>query len=333
MAINERSTLRDIASETEYLGRLAKWLLVTHEDWHRDQPLDAVLMHGAVQPAIKGLAGMEALDAAGVETMMDYYTDAEKRAQPDKNMTKLLYAPGKPGAPFVVVCPGGAYHDVWTISEGVSALAALSQMGYHTFSLVYRVHEDGLMPKPVDDLAAAIRYIRSNAARLGLNGDDYAVLGYSAGGHLTAEWGSDNHGFSAYGLPKPGALLMGYPSSSTLNFVDDIASGTGDEEFPSDGDSYLTAFYTGERTRDKLAEYSVELHAGADYPPSYIVHSKDDPNVHYQTSVLLKQSLDRAGVPSKLETVDGCGHGFAVGLGTPAQGWLDRAVEFWRAQK
>ena len=54
--------------------------------------------------------------------------------------------------------------------------------------------------------------LRSGTQRtLGANGERYIVCGFSAGGNLTALWGTKNHGYAAYGLPKPEALFPIYP--------------------------------------------------------------------------------------------------------------------------
>lgn len=332
MTINDTMTLDEIIATSAYFGRLSEWLLVTHDPASRKLPLKEILSPGAVRAALDGLAVMTELDHNGVQTLYDFYTDDEKRAQPDKACTKLLYAPGKPNAPFVVVCPGGGYQDVWTIAEGVNSLAELSQMGYHVFSLVYRVSREKLMPKPMEDLAAAIRFVRAHAEDFSLNKERYSVAGYSAGGHLAASWGCNHHGWRAHGLPKPDALFLGYAALSTMNYYDDIAAGIGGKKYARDGLAYLSHFAAGELEREALAEYSVELHVDADYPPTYMIHSKDDPDVHYQTSVLLAQSLQEAGIPHVLESVNCCGHGFAVGWDTQADGWLKRAVDFCRSQ-
>ncbi len=42
--------------------------------------------------------------------------------------------------------------------------------------------------------------------------EDYALLGYSSGGHLAGLFGSEEYGYRNYGVPKPGALLLGYPA-------------------------------------------------------------------------------------------------------------------------
>ena len=46
--------------------------------------------------------------------------------QPDREQAQLLHLPGKPGAPFVVVCAGGGYQCIVTYTEGLMAAAELN---------------------------------------------------------------------------------------------------------------------------------------------------------------------------------------------------------------
>ena len=46
----------------------------------------------------------------------------------------------------------------------------------------------------------------------------------------------------------------------------------------------------------------------------------------------MQDRIDRIranGTPAEIEVFDGMGHGFGLGTGTVAEGWLDRAMAFW----
>ena len=83
-------------------------------------------------------------------------------------------------------------------------------------------------------------------------------------------------------------------------------------------------------SREDIKRYSAEYNIGDGYPPAYAVHSHDDEAVHFHTSLRFCETLRKAGIPCMLREVDGCGHGFALGRGTPAEGWLEQAMDFWR---
>ena len=107
------------------------------------------------------------------------------------------------GHPWIMVCPGGAYINVCSISEGYPVAKKFNELGYDVFVATYRTGLYDVMPKPLDDLAACIRYVRGHRERFGVNGERYIVCGFSAGGNLTALWGTKNHGVR--GLRTAGA--------------------------------------------------------------------------------------------------------------------------------
>lgn len=256
----------------------------------------------------------------GVSLTWDFWSQEERDKDPDKQNTKLFYFPADSGAqrrPFVMICAGGGYTSVCSMFEGFTTARRLNQLGYTAFVLNYRVGREGLLPDPIDDLAEAIRFVLAHADTFGVVGTGYAVAGFSAGGHLVAEWGTENVGYAHYGLPKPGALFPVYP---VINMEPVAQRSGGGMKDSMEGD--------GEAT-DK---YSVQKHVWAGYPPTFGVHCEDDPAVPYQHSVMLQEALEKCGVPHKLKLGKVGGHGIGEGRGSDVEGWIDEAVEFWREQ-
>ena len=56
-----------------------------------------------------------------------------------------------------------------------------------------------------------MQYIEEHAAEFGIQPEQYAIVGYSMGGHLTGLFGTESVGYKHYNVPKPAALLLGYP--------------------------------------------------------------------------------------------------------------------------
>lgn len=258
---------------------------------------------------------------AGVNTVYDFYDRDACTAEEDKADTKLFYMPGKKGMPFAIICPGGAYRAICTLKEGFTTGARLNQMGYSAFILCYRVGGRGLLPKPMDDLAAALKFILQNAERLGVDARDYAVIGYSAGGHLAGEWGTELVGASCYGLPGPSAIFMAYTPSEVIL--------SKDGENPMDRAMRDTLF--GDQDFDTARErYCIARHINQNYPPAYLWHCKDDPIVPIRSMYEMIDSLNRYGVPYKYREVSAGGHGFGMGEFYESKGWLEEAVAFWQ---
>ena len=222
---------------------------------------------------------------------------------------------------YAILNAGGAYGAVCTMVEALPTAAKLNKLGMDCFCLNYRTatpdsFQDGLMPKPLEDLALAWKYIKSNEAALRLDAENYIVGGFSAGGHLTAMWGAENHGARHFGIPNPRALLLAYPLIGLENL-----SGPAAQMLCSG----LLGIHSGE---EKTAEYTASRQVDSGYPPVYLVQAEDDNTVPKQDAADMEMALVKAGIPHRIERVPSGGHGFGLGTATAANGWISRALDF-----
>ena len=86
--------------------------------------------------------------------------------------------------PTIIVCPGGGYAGL-APHEGDPFAALFAAHGYASAVLSYRV-APWRYPAPQADACRAIRLLRANAAQFGIDPHRIALMGFSAGGHLTA---------------------------------------------------------------------------------------------------------------------------------------------------
>lgn len=255
---------------------------------------------------------------SGKEFIYRLYSDSECKDDKQKKDVVLFNFPVDKKTPYIVVCAGGAYESVCSLAEAFPVAARLNELGYNVFVLNYRVGGTGVLPKPVDDLAKAVKFIEENAEKFNVEKGVYAVNGFSAGGNLTCLWGSDNYGYSKYGLPKPKALFPVYPVTST-NILHE-----------SEHSKFTTTMCGKNATREYIDSYDVVSHLD-NYPPCYIVACKDDDTVPYTQSVLLSEKLSEKGIKNILELGEKGRHGFGEGTGTSVEGWHKRAIEFFES--
>ncbi|MDO5445517.1 MAG: alpha/beta hydrolase [Eubacteriales bacterium] len=270
---------------------------------------------------IRGLERVEELGDLS-ENVHCVYSEEECEADPAKRDVSVTFIPAKTEKKkkdIMILVPGGAYVEVCAVCEGYPVAARLNELGYSAFILNYRVNENGILPKPIDDLAAAVRYIRDHAESFDVEPERYVVCGFSAGGHLITEWGTDNHGYMTYGLPKPAAMFPVYPEVGMDMFAPEY-----EEEF-------RLTMLGDDQSEARKREYSVNEHVSENYPPCYICLCKDDAMVPVENSLSLCRALDQAGVPYRLELDEKGGHGFGDGQGTDAAGWIDRAIEYYES--
>ncbi len=254
----------------------------------------------------------------GISTHFALYDAEECRREPALTGVTLDYFPAGPGAPFALICPGGGYMVVVSFWEGFPVAAALNRMGYSAFVLTYRTGANARYPAPMDDLARAVAFIHKNAKQFDVSVDNYAVFGFSAGGHLAGSFGTSNMGYASYGLPAPAAIALSYPVVSM-----------GELAHAGSRETLLGKDYTPTQAE----QTSIEQHVDHSYPATFLWHCRDDQEVPYGNSAVLSASLKAAGVAHILKSVDAPGHGLGLGKGTPADGWLADAVDFWRSNQ
>lgn len=253
--------------------------------------------------------------------LIDFYTDEEKEQSPSKKYAKLIFMQGKKDMPFVIICAGGYFTSLCHFKESLPPAAALNKLGYNCFILNYRLAVP--FPKPIDDLAAAVKYILANAAELGVDKDGYAVMGFSAGGYIAAAFGTNELGAPKYDLPKPACVMGGYPLLELK--VDNMDPAMMNK---------LAALLLGhDWTQADLDKYSLMDKFGADYPAFYLWHCKDDKIVPFRYAEQAADTMFKNGVEHIFRPVENGGHGIGLGEYSAAKGWEREAAKLWEESR
>lgn len=99
--------------------------------------------------------------------------------------------------------------------------------------------------------------------------------------------------------------------------------------------SYGPAAFGGDdlpRPGAVIMQYTGHTDYTEDDPPTFACVGDSDWIADWRTMQRRIQSLDALGIPTEFHCYPGLGHGFGLGTGTAAEGWLDDAVSFWEAQ-
>ncbi len=248
-----------------------------------------------------------------VKVYRQIYTEEEIREDAAKSHVSLHYFPSGKKSKFIIVCPGGAYVNCEALSEGYPVALHLNELGYTAFVLSYRVGKEAVDLAPLSDLAAAVKYIIDRADELNVDPGDYAVLGFSAGGHLVGCYGLDNIGYQKFLLPKPGAIIMAYGLIST-------------EKFP-----HCNQLLLGENAAPRaVSAISIEKNITGDYPPVFFWAGKNDLLLDFrQHGNELEKAARENKIPYEYHLFEKAQHGISLGMGTQAEGWIDKAATFW----
>ena len=259
----------------------------------------------------------------GVQVTYQLYSEEEIAQDPSRAEAQLYYFPAEePGTKYALVLSGNMLERTGRVKECCGAVSQLHDMGYAAFILRYRTGHDLKDNANYEDLVRAVQFITDHAGELGVQAEDYALVGHSAGGQLCGIFGTDRMGYSNYGLPKPGALLLAYP---IVNYM-------------YSKPCFFYA-YDGAEPGDYLAPgdyyYNIELAAEvtANFPPTYHWYGRNDKTLGLIFQPLQSPALDRAlernGVMHQMVVYDNAPHGVGVGTGTDAEGWLYDAADFW----
>ncbi|MCH4031242.1 MAG: alpha/beta hydrolase [Lachnospiraceae bacterium] len=304
---------------------------------------------------VPGLHRMEELAASdgkrGATFVKDIYSEEERLANWDLARVKLLYFPaqtaGEDGPkPYALVIPGGGFNRQWGFVEGEAIAAALNKKGIPAFVLYYRVKQEPLMPKPLEDMYRAIRYIDENADSFHVLPGHYMLAGFSAGAVIASEAGSLNFGWNsapadipngAGGLQHWAGADVARPELIALGYtvVSNKASLAAYESAPEGSARKASAAAFLRRVGGPLvdaastAPYELIDFIDETYPKTYLVANEDDPVVPVVNTKALDKKLSELNVPHITRIGRKGGHSFGLGIGLEVEGWLDECVDFW----
>ena len=276
-------------------------------------------MKGAFSSVLPALLGMAlAVGAASCQQPADQpkvppQTDGTAKASgqnipygPDKDspLRLDLYEPidaGTQPRPAIILIHGGGWisFDKSTMQRMGEFLA---RSGFVAFAVDYRLFQGPSVnrwPAQLDDVQRAVRWIRANAGKYGVNPDQIGAFGHSAGAQLASLLGmEDTRDNSDPALAK---------YSSRVQAVVDV-SGPTDFTTEHDPESiiFLTSFLGADFAKhpEIWRDASPAFHVGKDDAPFLVVHGTKDENVPMAQAQELYDKLKSAGVPVSLVKVD-----------------------------
>lgn len=206
------------------------------------------------------------------------------------------------GAGILLVHGGGWVNGDRAQLRGYGIL--LGRIGYTCVACEYRLSGEASWPAQIHDVKAALRWMRANAARLGIDPAKIAVSGNSAGGHLSLivagtpglpefEGDGGNPGVStdvAACIAFYAPALLGRPGVDLSERVAQLL-GTG-------------------ATPEMIAAASPITHARADFPPTMLITGNQDTTVPDESSFRMYRALADAGARAELHVFEGAPHAF-----------------------
>jgi acetyl esterase/lipase len=199
----------------------------------------------------------------------------------------------------VVVCPGGGYNILAIDKEGYEIAEWLNELGFSAFVLQYRVPQK--QEGALQDAQRAIRIIRSKAKEWALDPNKLGVMGFSAGGSLSAR------ASTKYDV-------------KTYNEVDNT-----DKESCKPDFSLL--IYPAYLDKGENRTLTPELKVDSETPPTFIFQTADDRLAN--SALIYAQALRDAKVPVELHLLPEGGHGYGMRPGSRAAETWPELAEIW----
>jgi acetyl esterase/lipase len=233
-----------------------------------------------------------------------------------------LYLPANRPAgtrsPGIVIIHGGG----WTggsksAGREFNVGTTLAKAGYVCASVEYRLDAQGRWPTNIQDCKNAVRFLRKNAEKYGVDTEHMGVIGGSAGGHLALMVGftDGNKELEPDGPnePYPGVSskvsavvdMYGIANVRTRKKTDAEGNPT---ETPASGKAVFGKKETITPADEALA--SPVTHISPNSPPVLILHGTKDTTVDRDQSIELDKRLTEQKVPHELMMIPGVGHTF-----------------------
>ena len=216
-----------------------------------------------------------------------------------------VYRPAKPDGRALLVIPGGGYGFLSVQNEGIDVADTYTPEGITAFLLAYRLPGEGWDDRwnvPLQDAQRAMRLIRANATRYGIDPDKLGIIGFSAGGHLAASLATAYDDKVYAPLDAADALSARPRFAGLLYPVIDSALGI-------NGDTYKNLLGPNPDPAIR-ARYDTDKRVTAETPPLFIAQALDDGTVDPRNSLAMLAAARAAKVPVEAHLFDKGGHGF-----------------------
>jgi acetyl esterase/lipase len=222
--------------------------------------------------------------------------------------TLTVYRPSQANSTSaaVVVFPGGGYRILAIDLEGTEVCEWLNRIGITAVLVKYRVPEVAAIPRyqaPLQDAQRALGIVRNHASDWKIDPQRIGVLGFSAGGHLSA-------------------TLAQHFAQRTYPHIDAA------DDLSCRPDFTILVYPAYLSIEDKGDQIAPEVEPAAGTAPLFIVQAEDD-HSFIQGTLLYYCRLISTKIPAELHVYETGGHGYGLRpTSAPFTGWPHLA-EAW----
>ncbi|MFP6580921.1 MAG: alpha/beta hydrolase [Candidatus Hydrogenedentota bacterium] len=245
----------------------------------------------------------------------------------DRDVPQIVpWIPEQGNGAALVVAPGGGYGGLTDDHEGKQIAEWLNSHGIAAFVLRYRHGPHYGHPYPWLDAQRAIRTVRVLASEWGIDPDKIGMVGFSAGGHLTATMGTQNdvgdvnsqdpvERFSS----RPDFLVLGYP---VITMTD-----------PHTHRGSRRNLLGTKPSAEMIEKMSAENNVTAETPPTFLFHTTEDKSVDVENPIGFYLALQEHEVPTEFHIYEQGRHGLGLAKDNPAMSaWPDQCITWLKVR-
>jgi acetyl esterase/lipase len=199
----------------------------------------------------------------------------------------------------VIVCPGGGYRILAYDKEGTEIAAWLNKLGFTAFVLQYRIPDK--KEGALQDAQRAIRIVRNNAGTWNIDPEKIGIMGFSAGGSLSAR----------------ASTLFNKKTYPAVDKADSLSCRP----------AFTILIYPAYLDQGPNFTLTPELQLTKDVPPMYIFQTADDQ--YGNSALVMAGALRNAKLPVELHLLPAGGHGYGLRPGSQAGETWPILAEKW----
>ena len=237
------------------------------------------------------------------------------------NPSMMVFRPERPDGSAFIVAPGGGYSREMMDFEGTDVARRFNAAGVTVFVLRYRLPGEGWANRsdvPLQDAQRAMRLVRANASKYGIDPARIGFMGFSAGGHVACSIAT-RFAARVYN-PVDSADSADARPSFSMPIYPVVTMGEGRHQGSRDK-------LLGENPSAELIDtYSCDRHVPADPPPTWMCLAADDTVVLPMPNALAYfTALRAANVTAEIHVFEEGGHGYGISktVGKPVAAWPD----------
>ena len=207
--------------------------------------------------------------------------------------------------PTVLFVPGGSFAHSYK-ENYLQQRLEIAKAGYVVASMEYRTIPDGVFPQSLEDVKAAIRFLKANADEYGVDKGKIALMGESAGGYLAAMAGVTS-GIADY--DKGDNLSENSDVQAVVDIYGVTDFGEVDFEIEDIDECYKATFMSVKFWLNDVRNNIESTNPiSQKTPPFLLMHGDADTLVLPNQTEMLHKALIENGVDSKRYIVPGAGH-------------------------